>query len=395
MRVPTTIHKIVLALLCIVVLTQGALLASAALRFLHRFFLLRELDLPARYGYGSWAVITGASSGQGRHLAHELAARGFHLLLIGSVRSHACAADLRARFPRIRADVVVKDFGRAFEPHFFDDIEAKMTERDVSILINNVGHRTGWAPFHEQPERIMRDTIACGTLVQCRLTQIALQCFARRRRARERRLRTAIVFITAQCMHGNFGLGGVSNEITVPYLSVYEPSNAFGYYHACSIYQEYCRIGSDALGDSLDVLNVTPGAVVTENTAYLKGTLFSVPAPTFARNIVRLLGNVQGTTCAHWGHALSSAVIALCPWLKERVLQRVGETIAADYMQRQQQAAGEESVRYEPDTRPPEPEASAKRPRASAGGGAGGEPRREGQPLIKGTPVRAPTRLGQ
>ena len=173
------VKTIVLAVVCIAVLLQGVLLVRAALRFVHRYFLLRELDLPARYGKGSWALITGASSGQGRHLAHELAARGFHLLLVGSVRSHACAAELRARYPHVRTDVVVKDFGRAFEPNFFAEIEAKMAERDVSILINNVGHRTGWAPFHEQPESVMRDTIACGTLVQCRLTQLALQRFAR------------------------------------------------------------------------------------------------------------------------------------------------------------------------------------------------------------------------
>ena len=125
--------------------------------------------------------------------------------------------------------------------------------------------------------------------------------------------------------HENFGFGvALSNEITVPYLAVYESSNAFGYYHACSIYQEYAG--------QFDILNVTPGAVITENTQHLRDTMFAVPVEQFAHNIMQMLGNVQGTTCAHWGHALSTAAIALFPWMKERALRRVGHTIADEYM---------------------------------------------------------------
>ena len=331
--------RLALALVCVFVLLQGTLVVQQALRFLYLHFFLREMDLPQRYGRGSYVVITGGSSGQGKRLAHEFAARGFNLILVGSVRNHETASAIRAKWPAARTDVIVKDFGQAFAPGFFDDIEATIARRDVSVVVNNVGHRTGWAPYHEQPAHVLSETVACGTLVQCRLTQIALQRFARRRRDRQRLgqppLRSSLVFITAQCMHGNIGFGAAeSNEITVPYLAAYEPANAFGYYHACSIYQEYGVLKSDALGDTLDVLNVTPGAVVTENTSFLRGTLFAVDADAYTRNIVRLMGNVQGTTCAHWGHAISTAVISLCPWLKGRVLHKVGRTIAEDYMAR-------------------------------------------------------------
>ena len=41
-------------------------------------------------------------------------------------------------------------------------------------------------------------------------------------------------------MHPNYLLGiGVNNEISVPYLSVYEGANAFGFYQGNSIYKEY------------------------------------------------------------------------------------------------------------------------------------------------------------
>lgn len=316
--------QLILLLICLMVLMQGFSVIQQAFIFVYRFFLLRELNLPQRYGRGSWAVITGASSGQGQQLAYQFAARGFHLLLIGSRRTRRTAEIIRRHYRGVRVDMLVKDFGRAFETDFFDDIAAEIERRDVSVLINNVGHRTGWNPYHAQPAHVIRDTIACGTVVQSRLSQIAIARFLRRKREHPA-LHSALVFITAQCLHSNFGFGvALSNEITVPYLAVYESSNAFGYYHACSIYQEY--------KGQFDILNVTPGAVITENTQHLRGTMFAVSVEQFARNIMHMLGNVQGTTCAHWGHALSTAAIALFPWVKERAVRRVGRTIAEEYM---------------------------------------------------------------
>ncbi len=40
------------------------------------------------------------------------------------------------------------------------------SDLDCSILINNVGHRTGWMPYHESPVGKLHDTIVTGTVVQ-------------------------------------------------------------------------------------------------------------------------------------------------------------------------------------------------------------------------------------
>lgn len=301
-------------------------LATDGMRFVHRHFLLRQRDLAARYGADSWAVITGGSSGQGRAFARQLARDGFHVLLVGSARSHAVAAQIRAETGR-RAQVVVKDFADAFDADFFDEIEAAVRAVDCSILINNVGHRTGWMPTHEQPAEQLRATIACGTLVQARMTTLLLPRFI----ARASRASSCIVFITAQCMHRNLGFAiALPNEISIPYLAAYEASNSFGYYHACSIIKEYGGT------QWLDLLNVTPGAVLTENTEdMLRDTPFAIGADQFVRNIRRFMGgNAQGTTCAHWGHAMANGLIALAPFVKDRVLLRVGQRIAAHCMRK-------------------------------------------------------------
>lgn len=253
--------------------------------------------------------------------------------------------------------MLLKDLGRACEPGFFDDIETALAPLDCAILVNNVGHRTGWMPFHDTPADCLQETIVCGTIVQTRLTHMLLPKLLRRighlgeaddtgasidGSSPPSTTRSAIIFITAQCMHPNTGFalpGFVENAISVPYLATYEASNAFGYYHAASLIQEYGHI------PNLDLLNITPGAVLTENTTHvLRNAPFAIDAHTFVSNIMRFMGGnvASGTSCAHWGHALSNALVGFAPWKKKRWLRTVGEGIASDYMQRYE----ERSRRY-------------------------------------------------
>jgi short-subunit dehydrogenase len=310
--------------LVLLIVFQLLLLGAAALKGIHKYFLLGELNLLERYGTGSWVAITGASSGQGYEMALAFAQRGFNLLLIGSKRTQETAARLKAEYPEIKTKVLLKDFRQAFQDDFFVDIDAAFQElgTDLAILINNVGHRVGWKAYHDMPAAYIRDVIATGTLVQSRLTHMAIPYFLKRASGARK---SALVNITAQCMHPNFLFGlTMSNEISVPYLSVYEAANAFGFYQGNSIYKEY--------QGQFDILNITPGAVITKNTGCLSNTLFHVSGEVFVQQIMKLIGNVQGTTCAYWGHALSNYLINLMPLLKDGMLKKVGETIAEDFM---------------------------------------------------------------
>lgn len=347
--------KVLIAMCVIVVIVQMLGVFVQFIYFIRHFFCLREKEnLYHFYNCAvpqhslinkvfteqahvhesrspSWAVITGGSSGQGKEFALQLADRGFHIVLIGSKRSHHVAELIRSK--NVQCVVLVKDFGQAFEDDFFDDIHEALEPLDVALLVNNVGHRTGWKPFHKSPTASIRQTIACGTMVQTRMTHLLLPQMLKRLETNTH-CRSAIVFITAQCMHPNTGLaaaGLYSNEISVPYLATYEASNAYGFYNACSLIKEYSDV------ERLDMLNITPGAVITENTAHtLQDAPFSASAKDFVGNIIRFLGgNVRnGTMCAHWGHALSNALIGLVPFKKDSMLHEVGDSIATDYMLR-------------------------------------------------------------
>lgn len=326
----SSIYIIYLVLLSLIIF-QIILLLSSAVKGLYKYFLMKELNLLERYGgEGSWVVITGASSGQGYEMALAFAERGFNLLLIGSKRTDRTIEEINMNYPLLKTKVIYKDFRKAYEDDFFVDIQAAFDSigNDLAILVNNVGHRVGWNPYHEMDASYIRDVISTGTIVQSRLTHMVIPGFLKRKKSEAiESKRSALINITAQCMHPNFLFGvTMPNEISVPYLSVYEAANAFGFYQGSSIYKEYQGV--------FDILNITPGAVVTENTGCLSKTLFNVSGKAYVKHLMKMIGNVQGSTCAYWGHALSNYLINLAPNMKDGLLKKVGETISADFMQK-------------------------------------------------------------
>jgi len=332
MHGPNSVYIFIIRVSVILILIQMFNLINLACKGVYKYFIMRPKNILERYGgQGMWVVITGASSGQGKDLAHGYAELGFNLLLIGSKRTDNTVADINAQYPSVEVAVIYKDFRKAFESDFFDDIQKEFTRLStkIAVLVNNVGHRIGWEPYHEMKSEYIRDVIATGTMVQSRLTHMIIPIFLKRKEPTLGTIATtsALINITAQCIHPNFLFGvTMSNEISVPYLSVYEASNAFGFFQSNSIYKEY--------KDDFDILTITPGAVLTENTECLNKTLFCIPSKQFAQNILKMMGNVQGVTCAYWGHAVSNYLINIMPSYKDTILKKVGKTIARDCMKK-------------------------------------------------------------
>jgi short-subunit dehydrogenase len=316
-------NKIIFIIL-VVFLIQMFLLFISLIKGIYKYFLISELDLLKRYGTNTWVIITGASSGQGKDFSLEFAKRGFNILMIGSKRTIQTQQDIKKLYPNVDTHVIFKDFRKAFESDFFDDIDKFIQDKkdQIAVLINNVGYRTAWKTYHEMPSNLISDTIATGTIVQSRLTQMVIPGFLTRK---SKGFKSALINITAQCLHPNLLFGmATSNEISVPYLSVYEGANAFGFYQGNSIYKEYMN--------QFDILNITPGAVITENTTCLSGTIFNIDSLTFVKNIIKMIGNVHGHTCAHWGHAFSNYLINLVPFMKDKILENVGGTLSKNFM---------------------------------------------------------------
>lgn len=320
-----TFQQVAFYVAFVLVFVICAKLAMRSVDVFRKYFGI-PVDVWARYG-GGYALVTGASAGIGKQLALQCAARGFHLILVGSVRTHAVAKEIRAQHRALDVRVVERDFARSFEPDFFKPIFAVADAVDLCLLVNNVGMRSGALQFEDMdPERI-RQTVAVGTLPQVRLMQYALRRFRDRARGERDRVRQgSIVSITAQCVHHTDGLAATPT-LSVPYLSVYEATNAFGYFQAQSVYEELRHRGLD---QEIDFLNITPGAVLTDKTQNMlaPAKLLAVHCTTFARNIMDIMGRVQGEQNAHWKHEMNGFLVNLVPFVKPWLLPRVGQSIA-------------------------------------------------------------------
>jgi short-subunit dehydrogenase len=271
---------------------------------------VREVNFKERYG-DCWIMITGASGGQGKKLAIKMAQRGFNIIMIGSKNTYKTKKEIKKLYPHIKTKVIIRDFSKSLEDNWWDGIEKLFDKYDIGMLINNVGRRTASKPSHEQDDSMIRNSLITGTYPQIRLTNLALKKMV------NRKYKSAILFNTAQCIFPTFLLSQYlpTGEISVPYMSVYEATNAFGYYHANSLLKEY---------NNIDMLIIMPGAVITENTQYLKEIPFSVDVDEFCDSIIRMIGNWNGATCVHWKHDISSILIGMAPFMKDIILKKVG-----------------------------------------------------------------------
>lgn len=331
MTLTTPINKIVMIIFLIIFVVGILVIIKIGFRgsdFVGQYMLTNELNLFERYkpvttSKKPWVMITGCSSGMGERFAHEFAARGFNLLLIGSIKTKEVIKEIKRVYPTTSVIFLKKDFSKSFEPNFFDNIQEKVDKLGDrwSVLINNVGYRTASLDYRDMDIEEMKKTISVGTLVQCKLTQMALQKFSTRMH------HTAIVSITAQnsiCTD----LFAYDNDLTVPHLACYEASNVYGYCHAKSVYAEIKDVFP-----LIDYLIITPGAVKTKNTEdVLKDTLFAVDVEVYIKNILKLMGNYQGPRCAYWGHSLSPALLNIAPFVsKETIVKKVGSDFANDF----------------------------------------------------------------
>ena len=109
-----------------------------------------------------YAVVTGASSGIGRHLARECAEHGFDLLIVADeVAIEQVAVELRATGARV--DVLVADLSTL---DGVDQLVAATGERPIDALLANAGRGLGGGFLDQRWEeaRLVVDTNVTGTL---------------------------------------------------------------------------------------------------------------------------------------------------------------------------------------------------------------------------------------
>jgi uncharacterized protein len=189
-----------------------------------------------RERYGPWALVTGASSGIGEHLARRIAARGCNVVLVARRRDRleTLAADLRT-VDQVEVEVVDVDVA---DPGFLDRVLGACAEKDVGLVVANAG--MGMKGLHaEQLDERLEALLA----VNCLAPTLLARAFAQRLVARG---------------HGGLMLvGSIEGFQGYPWSAAYAATK--GYVHS---------LGEGLWGEltpkGVDVLVIAPGATDTE-----------------------------------------------------------------------------------------------------------------------------------
>jgi short-subunit dehydrogenase len=186
--------------------------------------------------YGRWALVTGASSGIGRALAHECASAGYDVLLLSHEPAELVEArDEVERTHGVQAEALVVDLS---EPDAAGQVRDMLGDRELGLLVSNASYgRTG--PFESLALEDYRHMLAVNVDAYVALALDHLPQMKARGRG-------GIVFVSSL----NALVPGIGQS------AVYTATKAFEFSLACGLWQE-------TLGTGVDVCLVIPGPTRT------------------------------------------------------------------------------------------------------------------------------------
>lgn len=246
-----------------------------------------QLQLKSFGPRGSWAVVTGASDGIGKQYAIQLANAGFNLILVSRTASklQALSSEITSSHPEVRTEILAMDFSMNQDSDY-DKLDAMIKDKDVSILINNVGQSHDLpVSFAETPEEEMKTIITTNCLGTLKVTHLVLPGMTARKRG--------LILVM-----GSFG-----GLLPTPMLATYSGSKAF------------LQNWTTALGSELEEFGITvyfvQAYVVTSAMSKVRRSNYMFPTEkAFVQSTLARIGNRCGSVgyaysgTPWWSHAL-------------------------------------------------------------------------------------------
>ncbi|EOO02875.1 putative short chain dehydrogenase protein [Phaeoacremonium minimum UCRPA7] len=320
-------YNVLFALVAVLGLVTALKILFNILSFVY-LYLLRRSSL-GRYlhstdGKPAWALVTGASDGLGRQFAHELAARGFNVVVHGRnpAKLEAVRDELAIAFPGRSFRVLVADISaipchrcqpaasttpsatESTQTVDLGAIVASLSDINLTVLINNAGggvlNSSGQPTFH--PLQAFPQSTVLGNVNVNAIFPLLL-------------LHKLIPQLIRNAPSLAINIGSMADQ-GMPLLSFYGPSKTFAMGVAGSLALEMILEGQD-----VEVLGVRLGEVTGVSHYKAAPTIFGPSAQTMARAALERVGCGRPTVIGYWAHALQQAGANLLPdFLKDRIL---------------------------------------------------------------------------
>jgi short-subunit dehydrogenase len=189
-----------------------------------------------RRRFGPWALVTGASSGIGAAFAHELAARGLHLVITARRLSllESLAQELQQRYG-VSVQAIGLDLAN---PEFIRPLLEACAGKELGLVVSNAGFGLK-GEHHRQP----RERLSAMLAVNCHAPLLIAHALSPQLIARGR---GGLIFT-----------GSIEGFLGFPYSSAYAATKAF-----VTVLGE--GLWGELRGHGVDVMVLSPGAVDTE-----------------------------------------------------------------------------------------------------------------------------------
>lgn len=265
----------------------------------------------------SWALITGASAGIGLGCAHELALRGFNVVLLGHKPDELdeAKAAIKSESPNAEVQNIVLDVIKASTAEIEAAIQS-ISHLPLTILINNVGgvptrREAGLLRLADYTGDELDATVNMNARFMIQATRLLTPILAR---------------------NGPSLLLTISSaaKIGMPYVAPYSACKAFNWGLSNALKRE---VGAQGL--PIDVLAIVPGDVASQSNKY--GLTPGTPtARQFAKHIMdrcrRAIAVGWTDVSPFWMHALQIESINYMPEsLRQKVLKDTFEKKKLDY----------------------------------------------------------------
>uniref|UniRef100_A0A0A9YRJ9 Estradiol 17-beta-dehydrogenase 12 n=1 Tax=Lygus hesperus TaxID=30085 RepID=A0A0A9YRJ9_LYGHE len=283
------------------VLVALIVIASSAIYLYYKLFPDKILDIA---GLGKWAVVTGATDGIGKAFTHELAGKGYHIVLVSRTidKLDSCAKEIENKF-QVSTKIIQADF-MSLDGQMYSRIKDELKDLDIGVLVNNVGtvacHPEYFLDMETHHANLYQGILNCNITSAIEMTRYVLPGMINKGKG-------LIINISSQF-----------STLPSPLHTLYGASKSFLKKFSHDLNTEYCSKG-------VRVHVLTTGLVATKLSG-LKKTSFFAPSPeVYVRSALEEI--TKRRSCdGYIGHSIFSAVyevfILLCPEFLGKIVMK-------------------------------------------------------------------------